>query len=154
MYWVPRNSNGRIICEIVTRRRTMYHFIVKRIARRNFERVNTHGYETLLAECAPNIRHRFGGTHAMGGVRHDREALRRWFERLGRVSPTLHLSVKDVWVKGWPLTQSSSCAGKRRRPTAMVHPTRTTGFTSFGCGGGRWLILTRTRIRRQWRRVC
>ena len=80
----------------------MYHFIVKKISKRNFERVNTHDYEALLAECAPNIRHRFGGAHAMGGVRHDREALRRWFERLGRVSPTLHLSVKDIWVKGWP----------------------------------------------------
>lgn len=38
----------------------------------------------------------------MGGTRHDREALRRWFERLGQVLPTLHLDVTDVWVKGWP----------------------------------------------------
>ena len=81
---------------------TGYHMIVKKIARRNFERVNSKDYEALLAECVPNIRHRFGGTHALGGVRHDREALRRWFERLGRVSPTLHLSVQEVWVSGWP----------------------------------------------------
>jgi ketosteroid isomerase-like protein len=80
----------------------MYHTIVKKIARRNFERVNTKDYEALLADCAPNICHRFGGMHALSGVRHDKEALRRWFERMGRVSPMLHLSVKDVWVKGWP----------------------------------------------------
>jgi ketosteroid isomerase-like protein len=80
----------------------MYHAIVRKIARKNFERVNQKDYETLLADCAPNIRHRFGGSHAMGGTRHDRDALRRWFERLGRVVPTLHLTVKDVWVKGWP----------------------------------------------------
>jgi len=80
----------------------MYHMIVQKIARRNCERVNTTDYEALLAECAPIIRHRFSGTHALGGARHDKVALRRWFERLGRVSPTLHLAVKDVWVKGWP----------------------------------------------------
>jgi ketosteroid isomerase-like protein len=80
----------------------MYHAIVKRIAVRNFERVNDHDYESLLADCVPNVRHRFGGSHALGGERHDREALRRWFERLGRLSPTLRLTVEDTWVKGSP----------------------------------------------------
>ncbi|WP_158820456.1 nuclear transport factor 2 family protein [Granulicella sp. S156] len=80
----------------------MYHAIVRKIARQNFERVNRKEYEAILAGCAPNIRHRFGGLHSMGGTRHDLAALRRWFERLGHVSPTLHLTVKDVWVKGWP----------------------------------------------------
>ena len=42
------------------------------------------------------------GAHALGGERHDKEALRRWFERLGRVLPTLHLTVNNIWVKGWP----------------------------------------------------
>ena len=31
-----------------------------------------------------------------------REALRQWFERLGRLAPTLQLTVHDVWVKGGP----------------------------------------------------
>lgn len=80
----------------------MYHAIVKRIARKNFERVNQHDFAALLTDCAPNIRHQFGGNHAMGGVRHDREALGRWFQRLSTVTPNLHLTVRDVWVKGWP----------------------------------------------------
>lgn len=80
----------------------MYHAIVKRIATRNFERVNDKDYDGLLRNCAPDIHHRFGGDHALGGERHDREALRLWFERLGRLCPTLHLSVRDVWVKGMP----------------------------------------------------
>jgi ketosteroid isomerase-like protein len=80
----------------------MYHAIVKRLATRNFERVNDHDYEALLEDCAPDIRHRFGGQHALGGQRHDRDALRRWFQRLGRLAPTLKLNVHDVWVKGWP----------------------------------------------------
>jgi ketosteroid isomerase-like protein len=80
----------------------MYHAIVKRIATRNFTRVNEKDYDALLKDCAPDVHHRFGGSHALGGDRHDREALRRWFERLGRLSPTLTLTVRDVWVKGTP----------------------------------------------------
>jgi ketosteroid isomerase-like protein len=80
----------------------MYHAIVKRIAAKNFTRVNDKDYDALLKDCAPDVYHRFGGSHALGGDRHDREALRRWFERLGRVSPTLSLTVHDVWVKGTP----------------------------------------------------
>jgi ketosteroid isomerase-like protein len=80
----------------------MYHAIVERIARRNFERVNRGDYESLLASCAPDIHHRFGGSHALGGERHDLDALCRWFERLGRLAPGLALTVTDVWVKGGP----------------------------------------------------
>ena len=80
----------------------MYHALVARISRRNFERVNQHDYEPLLAACYPGVHHRFGGGHALGGERHDVQALRAWFQRLGRLCPTLRLTVTDVWVKGWP----------------------------------------------------
>jgi len=81
----------------------MYHAIVKRLASKNFLRVNRKEYDAVLAGCSPDIHHRFGGKHALGGERHDREALRRWFGRLGRLSPSLTLTVHDVWVKGWPM---------------------------------------------------
>lgn len=80
----------------------MYHAIVKRVAKKNFMRVNQKDYDALLKDCVPNIHHRFGGQHALGGERHNREALRRWFARLGRLGPTLTLTVHDVWVSGWP----------------------------------------------------
>jgi ketosteroid isomerase-like protein len=80
----------------------MYHAIVKRIALQNFLRVNQKDYTPILKGCSPDIHHRFGGHHALGGERHDRDALRRWFERLGRLAPTLQLTVHDVWVKGGP----------------------------------------------------
>jgi ketosteroid isomerase-like protein len=76
--------------------------MVKRIARKNFLRVNNKDFDALLADCAPDIRYRFGGDHALGGVRHDREALSRWFARLGRLGRHLTLTVEDVWVKGLP----------------------------------------------------
>ena len=80
----------------------MYHAIVKRIALQNFLRVNQKDYAPILKGCFPDVHHRFGGHHALGGERHDRDALGRWFERLGRLAPTLQLTVHNVWVKGWP----------------------------------------------------
>ena len=80
----------------------MYHAIVKRLAKKNFESVNRKDYLAVLKGCAPNIHHRFSGNHALGGERHDREALRLWFERLGRLNSGLTLDVHDVWVKGFP----------------------------------------------------
>jgi ketosteroid isomerase-like protein len=80
----------------------MYHAIVKRFARKTFLRVNQKDYAAILKDCTPDVHHRFGGNHALGGDRHDREALKLWFERLGRVFPTLQLTVHDVWVTGGP----------------------------------------------------
>jgi ketosteroid isomerase-like protein len=80
----------------------MYHAILKRIAKRNFERVNQKDFDALLNDCVPTVYHRFGGQHALGGERHDREALRQWFGRLGRLGRNLTITVKDVWVKGLP----------------------------------------------------
>lgn len=80
----------------------MYHALVKRISLRNFERVNNKDYEPLLHDCVPEVHHRFGGDHALGGERHDRETLRLWFARLGRVAPTLRLIPEDIWVKDTP----------------------------------------------------
>ncbi|WP_018331787.1 nuclear transport factor 2 family protein [Actinomycetospora chiangmaiensis] len=80
----------------------MYHAIVRRIARQTFDKVAARDYAAVLAGCSPDIHHRFGGDHALGGERHSREALGRWFDRLGRLTPTLAFEVTDVWVKGLP----------------------------------------------------
>ena len=80
----------------------MYHMIVKHIARKNFLRVSEKRFDALLNGCAQDVHHRFGGNHALGGERHDREALRQWFGRLGRLGKHLTLTVEDVWVKGLP----------------------------------------------------
>jgi len=80
----------------------MYARIVERTARRAFEAVNGGDYDTLIDLCREDVMHRFGGDHALGGTRHTRDGLRLWFERLGRVMPTLALQVEDVWVKGGP----------------------------------------------------
>ena len=80
----------------------LYSAIVKNRIRQSFDHVNNHRYDELLGSIAPKIHHSFLGTHAIGGQRHDKETLRRWFERLGRVLPDLRLDIKNIWVKGWP----------------------------------------------------
>lgn len=80
----------------------MYAKIVERICRKAFFAVNRQDYEVLLSMCDPRIVHRFGGSHALGGTRRTRDDLRLWFERLGRVVPSLTLTIEDIWVKGGP----------------------------------------------------
>lgn len=75
------NSSAVSLLRILDRGH-MYYAIVKRIALHNFLRVNRKDYAAILKSCSPDIHHRFGGHHALGGERHDREALARWFDRL------------------------------------------------------------------------
>jgi hypothetical protein len=80
----------------------LYSYIVKKEIRKTFDHVNNHRWDEAVKAVAPHVHHRVSGAHALGGERHDKEALRRWFERLGRVLPTLRLTVNNIWVKGWP----------------------------------------------------
>ena len=80
----------------------LYSSIVKKRIRQAFDDVNDHRWDELMTSIIPSVHHRFGGVHAIGGERHDRDTLRRWFERLARVLPNLHLTINDIWVKGPP----------------------------------------------------
>ena len=128
----------------------MYHAIVKRIARKNFERINQKDFESLANDCAPNVQHRFGGNHALGGERHDREALRRWLGRLGRLGPDLKLTVHDVWVKGLPHNTIIIVRWSATIPFQTAPHIAITEFTSFACAGERSWRLTQTKIRKRW----
>jgi ketosteroid isomerase-like protein len=80
----------------------LYSHQVKKLIRQSFDDVNNHNYDRLLKSVAPNVHHRFAGAHSIGGERHDKEAMRRWLERVGRVLPNLHIKVNHIWVKGGP----------------------------------------------------
>ena len=80
----------------------LYSYIVKKRIRQTFDHVNNHRWVEAVKAIAPHVHHRVSGTHALAGERHDKEALRRWFERLGRVLPNLHIKVNNIWVMGWP----------------------------------------------------
>jgi len=81
----------------------IYSSIVEKIIRKTFLAVENHDYqEVLKGVSSNNLTHRFAGPNSLGGIRHDKEALGRWFKRLGTVMPTLKLDVKDVVVHGGP----------------------------------------------------
>jgi ketosteroid isomerase-like protein len=80
----------------------LYSYFVEKSIRQSFDDVNNHRWDAAVKALAPHVSHRGSGAHALGGERHDKEAARRWFERLGRVLPTLHITVNHIWVKGWP----------------------------------------------------
>lgn len=80
----------------------IYSSIVKMKIRQTFDHVNNHRWDKATEALAPRVHHRVSGDHALGGERHDKDSARRWFERLGRVLPTLRITVNKVTVKGWP----------------------------------------------------
>jgi ketosteroid isomerase-like protein len=80
----------------------IYGYIVKKKIQETFDHVNNHRWEKAVEAVAPHIHHRVSGTHALGGERHDKKALLRWFKRLGSVQPKLQIKVNNIWVNGWP----------------------------------------------------
>lgn len=80
----------------------LYSHIVEKRIRQTFDHVNDHRWDEALEAVVPHGYHRVSGVHALGGDRVGKEAIRKWFERLGHVLPNLHITVNKVWVKGWP----------------------------------------------------
>jgi ketosteroid isomerase-like protein len=80
----------------------MYHAIVRRRARGIFDHLSRGEWRETAGDLADDFTHVFPGNHALGGERHSREAMARWFERLDRLFPDLNFEVKRVVAKGWP----------------------------------------------------
>jgi ketosteroid isomerase-like protein len=51
---------------------------------------------------AADVHHVFPGDHPLGGERHSRDAVLRWFERLGRLYPGHDFEVRRVSSRGSP----------------------------------------------------
>lgn len=80
----------------------MYHAIVRRRVAGVFEHLSRGDWEKTVADLAPGVRHVFPGAHPLGGERHTRDAVVRWFERLGRLFPGHDFTVHRVVSRGWP----------------------------------------------------
>jgi ketosteroid isomerase-like protein len=80
----------------------IYSYIVEKAIRQSFDDANNHRWDDTVKGLSADAHHRVSGDHALGGARQGKVAVRRWFERLGRVFPTLHIKVERVWVTGWP----------------------------------------------------
>ncbi len=80
----------------------MYHALVRRRVRATFAALNRGDYEPALAGMAERFEHRFAGENPLGGIRRDRAAMRRWFERLFRLNRNLDFDLKHIAVSGGP----------------------------------------------------
>jgi ketosteroid isomerase-like protein len=80
----------------------MYKRIAAARIRKVFNAIGDRDYEAALDGVAENVHHVFPGDNAVGGERHSRDAMLRWFERLGRLFPEIRFEVQRVAVKGPP----------------------------------------------------
>lgn len=80
----------------------MYHAFVRHKARTHFAALSRGDWPSMTQDVADGVHHTFPGDHALGGERHSRAAMERWFERLYRLYPTLEFDVHRVVAKGWP----------------------------------------------------
>ena len=81
----------------------IYSHVVEKMVRKTFLAVQNHDYQAVLAGVSSNnLTHRFAGPNSLGGIRHDKEALGRWFKRVGTVLPELKFDVTNVLVHGGP----------------------------------------------------
>jgi ketosteroid isomerase-like protein len=80
----------------------VYKWIARRKAAGVFEALSEGRWRDTLGDIAPDVHHRFPGDNALGGERHSRDAMERWFERLFTVFPDLSFEVENVSVKGPP----------------------------------------------------
>jgi SnoaL-like domain len=114
----------------------LYRYIVQKEVRKTFDHVNNHRWDDAVKAVAPHVQHRVSGAHALGGERHNKEDLRRWFERLGRILPTLRLTVNNIWVKGWSWHTTVFVQGTApQRCSTVTRRTSIVLSTCSSCGG-------------------
>lgn len=81
----------------------IYSRVIEKIVRKTILAVQNHDYqEVLKGVSSTNLTHRFAGPNTLGGIRHDKEALGRWFKRVGTALPNLKFEVTRVLVQGGP----------------------------------------------------
>lgn len=81
----------------------IYSQIIAKIVRKTFLAVQNQDYqEVLKGVSSSNLTHRFAGPNSLGGSRRDKEAMSRWFNRVGIVLPELKFEVSSILVHGGP----------------------------------------------------
>ena len=84
----------------------MFKAIARRKVRATFEALSRGDWNAAIDDVAHDVHHVFPGDNAIGGERHSREAMGRWFERLYRLIPEIEFEVRKIAVRGWPWDMS------------------------------------------------
>ncbi|HEY8082238.1 MAG TPA: nuclear transport factor 2 family protein [Solirubrobacterales bacterium] len=80
----------------------MYGLIVRKRVEAVFESLSHGDWDSIAAGLAEDVHHIFPGDHPLGGERHTRAGVLRWFERLGRLYPGHDFEVHRIMSGGWP----------------------------------------------------
>ena len=80
----------------------MYRAIVAGRIRKVFDAIGRRDIDYALKDASDDVHHIFPGDNALGGERHSKDAMRRWFERVLFLLPEIEFEVKKVAVRGWP----------------------------------------------------
>lgn len=78
------------------------NLIARRQVEETFVRLSRGEWIASTARMTDDVHHVFPGDHPLGGERRSRDAVLRWFERLGRLYPGHEFEVHRVVSGGWP----------------------------------------------------
>lgn len=112
--------------------------VVRRRMQRVFTQLSRGEWEAIVQGLDPRVHHVFPGRHALGGERHDREAVLLWFQRLGRLYPGHAFEVQRVAVSGpaWDLKVAVQW-------TAFLRPAAGEEYENQGA---HWIRIRRGRV--------
>ena len=80
----------------------LYAAIVQRKIKHTFREINQGNVQPMLDTLADPFVYVFHGTHALGGRRTSKDAMRLWWERVFRLLPGIRFDVQEVVISGWP----------------------------------------------------
>jgi ketosteroid isomerase-like protein len=80
----------------------MYSWIIGKMVRRTFSRLNAGDYDAVVRRFSPEARFRMHGDHALGGDRRGPEGAAAFFEESFRFFPGLRIEPQEVMVAGPP----------------------------------------------------
>ena len=80
----------------------LYATIVQRKIKHTFREINQGNVQPMLDTLADPFVYVFHGTHALGGRRTSKDAMRLWWERVFRLLPGIRFDVQEVVINGWP----------------------------------------------------
>lgn len=80
----------------------VYARIVEGKVRATFAEINAGNYMAMVDSLGVPFVYKFHGDHALGGIRTTREAMVRWWQRVGALLPGAQFTIDEILVRGGP----------------------------------------------------
>jgi ketosteroid isomerase-like protein len=114
------------------------NLIARRQVEKTFARLSRGEWASATERMGADVHHVFPGDHPLGGERRSRDAVLRWFERLGRLYPGHEFEVHRVVAGGWPWDLWIAAQWTAQLRPAVGEP--------YANEGAHWLRVRRGRV--------